>query len=74
MELLKEAAQKSHEEGRSALEVNSDEVMVPLLGKVCEGKGQKDLVNALVYIAVLILMRCSIFSYSHILKNNGVIF
>ena len=52
LDLLKDAAKKwLPEEARAALGVNSDEVMLLILGTVCERKGQEDLVKALPYIA-----------------------
>jgi GT2 family glycosyltransferase/glycosyltransferase involved in cell wall biosynthesis/septal ring factor EnvC (AmiA/AmiB activator) len=52
LDLLKAAAKKrSPEEARAALGVNSDEIMLLILGTVCERKGQEDLVKAMPYIA-----------------------
>ncbi len=52
LDLLKAAANKwSPEEARATLGVNSDEIMLLVLGTVCERKGQEDLVKAMPYIA-----------------------
>ncbi|MDY6802888.1 MAG: glycosyltransferase [Cyanobacteriota bacterium] len=51
LELLKSSAKKwSPEEARAALGVNSDEIVLLILGTVCERKGQEDLVKAIPYI------------------------
>ena len=51
LELLKKAAAKwSRQEARSALGVKKDEIVILLLGTVCERKGQHDLVKALSFI------------------------
>ncbi len=51
LDLLKKAAAKwSREEARSALGVKKDEIVILLLGTVCERKGQHDLVKSLSFI------------------------
>ncbi|OZH52773.1 hypothetical protein AFK68_22165 [Hydrocoleum sp. CS-953] len=51
LDLLKKASGKwSKQEARSALEVKKDEIVILLLGTVCERKGQQDLVKALSFI------------------------
>ncbi|MGB3510427.1 MAG: glycosyltransferase [Microcoleaceae cyanobacterium] len=51
LQLLKKAAAKwSRQEARSALGVKKDEIVILLLGTVCERKGQHDLVKALSFI------------------------
>ncbi|WP_366557823.1 glycosyltransferase [Okeania sp. SIO1I7] len=51
LQLLKSAAQKwSKQSARSTLEVKNDEIVILLLGTVCERKGQQDLVKALSFI------------------------
>ncbi|WP_293059205.1 glycosyltransferase [Okeania sp. SIO2B3] len=51
LQLLKSAAKKwSKQSARSALEVKNDEIVILLLGTVCERKGQQDLVKALSFI------------------------
>ncbi|NET75433.1 glycosyltransferase [Okeania sp. SIO1F9] len=51
LKLLKSAVHKwSKQSARSALEVKNDEIVILLLGTVCERKGQQDLVKALSFI------------------------
>ena len=51
LELLKKASAKwSRQEARSALGIKKDEIVILLLGTVCERKGQHDLVKALSFI------------------------
>ncbi|WP_287523656.1 glycosyltransferase [Okeania sp. SIO2C2] len=51
LQLLKSAAQKwSKQSARSTLEVKNDEIVILLLGTVCDRKGQHDLVKALSFI------------------------
>ncbi|WP_293077702.1 glycosyltransferase [Okeania sp. SIO3B5] len=51
LQLLKSAAQKwSKQSARSTLGVKNDEIVILLLGTVCERKGQHDLVKALSFI------------------------
>ncbi|MEB3342686.1 glycosyltransferase [Okeania sp.] len=51
LELLKKAATKwSRKEARSTLGVQKDEIVILLLGTVCERKGQHDLVKSLSFI------------------------